>query len=331
MKKDKLLIFGTGSVSYDLLRILNYNNIEIIAFVNSDTAMKEFCNKPVITPDEIVEYSYDYIVIASGYVEKMRQILLDLNVDQSKIVCYIFDDITTFQGIRQAIDLYVNNTYHRDLMTRWIMEKLPDFYPAIFWKADDALCGVKKDFVREQLMKLLAKQIDEKGLQGAIAECGVYKGDFTVVIDEVFSGKQLYLFDTFEGFDLTDIEKDNAVENVIGEKEKFKDSSEQLVLDRLLNSNNIICIKKGYFPDSYDLDEQKFCFVSIDFNLYKPVKEALRIFYDRLEKGGYILISDYAAPFYSGTKKAVDEWSLENGKTIVPLPDFYGSALIIKE
>lgn len=79
------------------------------------------------------------------------------------------------------------------------------------------------------------------------------------------------------------------------------------------------------------MKNQKFVFVSIDFNLYEPVKEALEIFWNSLEKGGIILVSDYSAPFYEGTKVAVDEWCKKNNKIPIPIPDYYGSVLIVKE
>ena len=71
--------------------------------------------------------------------------------------------------------------------------------------------------------------------------------------------------------------------------------------------------------------------MSVDLNLYKPVYDALEKFYPLLSEGGYILVSDYYAPFYSGTKDAVDEFCKKFHKTLIPVSDFYGSALIIKE
>jgi hypothetical protein len=41
---------------------------------------------------------------------------------------------------------------------------------------------------------------------GSVAECGVFRGHFASHLNVCFSGRKLYLFDTFEGFHTRDIE-----------------------------------------------------------------------------------------------------------------------------
>ena len=329
--KEKILIFGTGSVSYELYEKMNFNKIDVLAFINSNFKDEFFFDKKVILPEQIGLYEYDYIVIASGYVKKITDILLGVGVKQERIVSYIYDDSSTYIDLQNNMNLYMDKTYNRNKIREWTDGKISEFFPAIFWKNEYAMKKMQKDYVREQSLSLLANQINERNIHGSIAECGVFRGDFTVVIDSVFQNRDFYLFDTFEGFSENDVEGDEAIKNKTGEKNKFKDTSERLVLKRLKNSKNNIIVKKGYFPQTFDLKNQKFVFVSIDFNLYEPVKEALEIFWNSLEKGGIILVSDYSAPFYEGTKVAVDEWCKKNNKIPIPIPDYYGSVLIVKE
>ena len=49
------------------------------------------------------------------------------------------------------------------------------------------------------------------GIQGSVAECGVYLGDFAYFINKYFSNRTMYLFDTFEGFDVRDVEKEKEL------------------------------------------------------------------------------------------------------------------------
>ena len=48
-------------------------------------------------------------------------------------------------------------------------------------------------------------------LDGSVAECGVYKGEFASVINRCFYDRKLYLFDIFEGFDLRDVETERGL------------------------------------------------------------------------------------------------------------------------
>ena len=55
---------------------MNFNNIDVLAFINSNFKDEFFFDKKVILPEQIGLYEYDYIVIASGYVKKITDILL---------------------------------------------------------------------------------------------------------------------------------------------------------------------------------------------------------------------------------------------------------------
>lgn len=329
---ENIIVFGTGSAANEFVKLVDNNKVTIIAFVNSDKGVKSFCGKDVIAPEDVKDYDYDYIVVASGYVNKITELLLETGVRQERIVSYIYDDAQTYQDILENTNGYLDKIYNRGKVMEWVREnrRIPMIYPATLWRDQNLLPDFYKDFVREQTVSLVSSIISEREVGGAIAELGVFRGDFTIVLNKVFHGRKLYLFDTFEGFVSEDVERDTAINNESGEIGKFKDTSVEYVLDRLDERNHVI-VKKGYFPETFDLQDETFAFVSIDLNLYDPVKKALELFYQRMESGGYILVSDYLAPFYEGTKKAVDDWSSETGVIFVPVADFYGSVLIVKE
>ena len=58
---------------------------------------------------------------------------------------------------------------------------------------------------RTATMRLIAEQINALGVPGDVAELGVYRGDFAVLLNLAFSERRLHLFDTFDGFDERDI------------------------------------------------------------------------------------------------------------------------------
>ena len=329
---DQIIIFGTGSVSEYIYGKMDMTKVELIGFVKTEVNGQEsFHDLPVYPLDRLYQLKFDYILIASGYVEKIRKCLLENKVEEKKIVSFIFDDGETYRNLKNRINSDLNNYYNRDHIFKWLKnnERISEIYPVALWKDDISIFRFEKDFVREQTVKLLSEQIKQKKINGDVAELGVYKGDFTVIINQYFMNKDLYLYDTFEGFSDNDLKTDDSINNYIGEANKFKDTNIEFVRNRLL-PNSKLYFRKGVFPDSFVDEDKSFCFVSIDFNLYYPVKKALEIIYPLLEKEGYILVSDYYAPFYSGTKKAVDEFCSLNQITVIPIADFYGSIIITK-
>lgn len=326
-----ILIFGTGSVSEYIYNRLDLDKIRILAFINTVDNGFVFHEIPVIPLEKIVEFKYDYIVIASGYVDSIKQSLLSANVPSDKIIAFIFDESSFYNNLAVKIDADINSEYHRDLIVPYLKsgEKLSHVFPTVFWQSETSIDYIEKDYVREQTVRLIANQMTCCGIGGDVAELGVFRGDFTVVLQREFPNRCLYLYDTFSGFSNSDISSDTSINNKVGENNKFKDTSASFVLNRLPNDSNVI-INEGLFPETFDENIGKFCFVSIDFNLYSPVKSALELFYSHVSEGGYILVSDYNAPFYSGTHRAVDEFCEEYHLVPIPIADFYGSVLIQK-
>lgn len=206
--------------------------------------------------------------------------------------------------------------------------------------------GVEKEIIYDQYhgeifdgrvgaLKACAEEIYRKGIAGNVAELGVFRGDFSFHINKYFYDRNIYLFDTFTGFEETDIIKEKAVlkeeMNELGvANNPFANTSIDSVLDRMENKDKCI-IKQGYFPDSLNGLEDTFCFVSIDADLYLPILEGLTYFYPRLEDGGYIFIHDFDGFLYPGAKKAVREYCDKYNITIIHLNDRGGTVVIIKQ
>lgn len=329
--KDRVLVFGTGSVSEVLVEEIDYNNVDIIAFINSNTSIKEFHGYCVIQPEYIINYEYDYIIIASGYYLQIEKLLLEIGIDKDKIIGFIFDEDESYQGMSRSISEYLDIRYNRNRLQSMLKSDrlYPKLYASVIWK-NNCFSQVDKDYVKEQLMFLLASEIERKRVQGAVAELGVFRGDFSVVMNRALPNRKMYLFDTFCGFETADVNEDDNVKNKENELLKFHDTSEELVLSRLNIQEGQCVIKKGWFPDTFDLYDEKFCFVSIDLNMYQPILKSLELFYPRVSVGGYILLSCYNAPFYEGTRKAIIDYCDRLGINFLPIPDLYGSAIICK-
>lgn len=184
------------------------------------------------------------------------------------------------------------------------------------------------DYVRLASLELAAAEISGKGLKGAVAELGVYKGKFARFINQYFRDRTLYLFDTFEGFDKRDITAEKKNNYSSGEQD-FSDTSVEKVLS-IMPFPDMCKPVKGFFPASASGMDEQFVFVSIDTDLYDPIYNGLVYFYPRLAKGGYIFIHDFNNNEYKGAKQAVYDFCLKEGISFVALPDSAGSAIIAK-
>ena len=184
------------------------------------------------------------------------------------------------------------------------------------------------DFVRISSLELLAHELNTGQVEGDCAEVGVYKGDFASVINRYFPNRRLYLFDTFKGFDPRDLARDKA-KGQVGIEADFSDTSVQKVLGKMTHPGNCT-VKAGYFPQTAGDVDGKFCFVSLDTDLYEPTLAGLRFFWKRLSPGGAIFVHDCNNTNYKGIRQAVSEFSKETGLHWLPMSDRCGTAIFFK-
>lgn len=164
----------------------------------------------------------------------------------------------------------------------------------------------------------------------AVAEGGVFQGEFAKEINACFPEFTLHLFDTFEGFDPRDIEIEETRQFSKEKAHHFNITSEELVRGKLPHPERVV-FHKGYFPDTTQgVDERSFLFVNLDFDLYNPTIEGLRYFYPRMVEHGVILVDDYFLPGYLGIPNAIHDYEAELGHPLVKLPigDHCGIAIV---
>ncbi len=185
------------------------------------------------------------------------------------------------------------------------------------------------DISRLWIFILNCKQIISEDIDGDFAELGVWKGNTASILAHFasISNRRVYLFDTYNGFDAHDLS------GIDSDKEMaFADTSINLVKNVIGPQHQICNFIKGRFPESlngYDIS-QKYSLVSLDCDLYEPMKAGLDFFYPRMPPGGILLLHDYSSNFWNGAKKAIDEFCLMNNEHLILMPDKSGSACIRK-
>lgn len=172
----------------------------------------------------------------------------------------------------------------------------------------------------------------DQGLEGDIAELGVYRGNTLIPLAYIAKsfGRKAYAFDTFSGFSekqLAGIDESVDIqfqETSLEQVQKFADS---------LNSN--IEYIQGTFPNPHtllELSSSKFVFVHLDCDLYEPTLSALRFFWPRMTQGGQIFLHDYISRTFHGINKALKDYETEIQYAIpkLLLPDLSTTCVLIK-
>jgi hypothetical protein len=183
------------------------------------------------------------------------------------------------------------------------------------------------------LLNIINQQID-----GAIVECGVWKGHSAHIIASMLKEKKInkdfYIFDSFEGglSDKTASDKNERYdlnEKQI-QKEKLIFSSTKVQVQETLADFSFIKYFEGWIPDRFnELEKETFSFIHIDVDLYKPTLDSLNFFYPKLSKGGAIVIDDYGISQFPGARIAVEEFLLKNDPSFFYKVPF-GSCFLIK-
>jgi len=145
-----------------------------------------------------------------------------------------------------------------------------------------------------------------KHIIGDVAECGVGSGltTFSLDLHVLQAEKNLFAFDTFTGlpYDDTLESKEPCKQGEFGnDGELFLEEFEGIVETAIIPIPGLLEETLNGFENN------KFCFVWIDLDLYKSTLFAYRFFEDRMSEGGIIGFHDYNFYRCPGVKKVVDE------------------------
>ncbi len=190
--------------------------------------------------------------------------------------------------------------------------------------------SIATDYVRNATLELICRDIREHQVSGAVAELGVYQGDFALLMHSHLAERPIHLFDTFQGFDTRDVSAD-ADQAYVDEFPDFTGTSAARVASRFDKQADVV-LHPGWFPASAEgSGNEQFALVSIDTDLYQPIFTGLQWFWPRLNAGGCILVHDYNNASFKGAKAAVlDFLKMTPAVTCCPIPDVGGTAIIRK-
>jgi Macrocin-O-methyltransferase (TylF) len=185
-------------------------------------------------------------------------------------------------------------------------------------------CG---DLSRFYTICLNVAQVLSEGVQGDFVELGVYKGNSASLLAAFArrENRQVFLFDTFGGFDQRDFQGVDSDRSVL-----FADTSVAGV-QKLVGTDNVTYVQ-GFFPESTIKIRmpERVSVAHIDCDLYQPMKAGLELFYPRLSPGGLMLLHDYTSGHWPGVQQAIDEFFDKTVEKPVLVPDKSGTAIVRK-
>lgn len=353
----KVYIWGTGAMTIDYMKKQEIALEDIIGFIESRKTKDSFEGKKVYEPQEISAV-YDYILICVKRAgREIYQRCKETGIDTNKLV--LIDNWEWLDGspidtvpskcCRKIVDndidiskvfpkLYEAYMKDQDLLAERYTVVLKNGYDLCeknipILSEEFHTVAYQTDYFRYRTFELIANEINKKNVKGNVAEVGVFRGAFSKLINVKFKDKKMYLFDTFESFDVEEFGQELAAGRTPKEfLEGFRKTSVEMVLQNMIYPDKCI-IKKGLFPaTAVGLENEDYAFVSIDVDFEKSILEALKYFYPRLNHGGAIFLHDYNNRFLEGVKIAVDTYEIEAGIQLhkVPLADEGGTLVIVK-
>ncbi|WP_051629650.1 TylF/MycF/NovP-related O-methyltransferase [Lacrimispora aerotolerans] len=338
--KKKIILWGCGERAKRYIEYEYFKECDIVAVIDTYHKGETFEGYQVYGPEDLslLLSQGDFLVISSLYFSDIYNTYLELGFPKEKV---IFTDIIQERIFENDLDQVKNLSpqLYKDILLnqyRLIQMNEKDFFD------NDKLVGVGRyskieymnDYFRYRSFEFMAEELLEDGMVGDVAEFGVFRGVFARLINEKFKDKKLFLFDTFEGFDKIESEKEAALgrcDNVFIDYH-MKTSEEQLMAQLPYPDKCVIC--KGLFPDSISKEafDTRYVFVSIDVDFEDSIFAGIDFFYPRLVNGGVIFLHDYNSAYLHGVRNAVKRYEDYNNLKLkkVPFADRAGTLVIIK-
>jgi len=314
--KIRLICYGGGEGFLDFQIHLDQERAEIVGIIDRNDVEVDY---PILEATRVREIAFDYAVICSrNHRDEMAETLLAEGVPLEKIVaapnCARLDMAYQDRALMRRI-----------LKPTAVTGNLVWGHILPFEEYDDS------DYIRKAVLALVAEMLKKRGVEGALAEVGVCTGAFSRLMSELFPERDIYLFDTFEGFDPRDLKRADEFDRYKIRRLKcdVKETTVEYVLSHMPFRERCI-VRKGYFPETAAgmPEDIRFSLVSLDADLYNPTIAGLEYFYPRMANGGVIMVHDYNS-FWGGIASAVDEFAEKYALFPLVIPDECGSALFI--
>ncbi len=168
-------------------------------------------------------------------------------------------------------------------------------------------------------------------LPGDFVECGVNTGIFSLAICDYIdfnaTGKNFWLFDTFSGIPVEQINPAEAALGRAAENVWYPECFERAKANFAPYPRARLV--RGTVPETLTTVEiGEVAYLHIDMNIAYPERAAIEHFWPKLVRGALVVLDDYGWSAYAEQKAALDDFARKNGTMIATLPT--GQGLMIK-
>jgi O-methyltransferase len=140
-------------------------------------------------------------------------------------------------------------------------------------------------------------------VEGDIVECGVWRGGFSIFLSYVFQDKNIWVCDSYEGFQPVQTAKHNysKLERHTPEYTQSSVGPIAISLEEVqrhfktygLGDDERIKYLKGFVKDTLPTSGiEKVSLLRIDVDAYSATLETLEELYDKVQSGGFIIFDD---------------------------------------
>lgn len=190
-----------------------------------------------------------------------------------------------------------------------------------FDKSDSKLLTmVPKQGIFQSL--LAVKHVIESGIEGAIVECGVWRGGMSILmagmIKVLGAQRKLYCYDTFAGMTKPGIEDGfvgdgEDIQAVVKSASSLAEVKNNFERAGFLD-DNVVFVEGDVLQTLNDASNlpEKIAVLRLDTDMYASTRKQLEVLYPRLSSGGVLIMDDYGA--WVGCKTATDEYFKRIGK-----------------
>lgn len=313
-----IFVWGTGCGASELIEA-GLPLERIAAFVDSFPSGETFLEKPVLLPDLLPVHDCELLIVTTRHTDAVAKTCAELGIPAEKLL-FLKNNHQLLD--RNAACTIAEPLLGSELLTRLLPKQRIIPTPARLSESQLPERDLSNDYVRLATLELLCRRLDD--VPGAAAELGVYRGFFARCINLLMPERKLYLFDSFEGF------AEGACAS-----ESFQAAHRNTAIHKVLSimpNPETITVKPGFFPDSLDGLEARFCLVSLDVDFAQTTLDGLRYFWPRLSPGGYLMLHDWGSPKLPGVALALEQYETEIGRKIpsLPLCDVGGSLVLCK-
>jgi O-methyltransferase len=160
-------------------------------------------------------------------------------------------------------------------------------------------------------------EVLEKGIEGDVIETGVWRGGAVIYMKGILvarsSSKKVYVADSFCGLPPPDARypADQGDPHHTYNALAVARSTVEENFRRYGLMDDSVRFVEGFFEHSLPTAGiDKLSLLRLDGDMYSSTIQALNALYDKVQKGGYVIVDDYAL---SGCRQAVDDFRRDRG------------------